>query len=72
VKHLDMGNGAMCGLRGEQAARLEDVDCERCLWVSLADVQNGLTVLLARLHVVTKANRVQVINPVARKEPSNG
>jgi hypothetical protein len=78
MKHLDIrGDGhRLCGSRPEANSGLtqdvESVDCETCLWRALQDVQNGMTMILRQLHAVTKANRVTVINPVAKKGFSDG
>lgn len=83
MRHLDIrGEGAaLCkpndALRRrelglEVTSDVQEVDCEACLWRALQDVQNGLTVILQQLHKVTKANRVQVINPVAKKGFTDG
>jgi len=71
------GEGAaLCASRvpavDQVTSDIEEVDCEGCLWRTLQDVQNGLTMVLRQLHKVTKANRVQVINPVAKKGFTNG
>ncbi len=77
--HLDIrGDGhRLCqatpeAMDGGLTSDIERVGCEACLWRTLQDVQNGLTMVLRQLHTVTKANRVQVINPVAKRGFSDG
>lgn len=80
MKHFapNEGAGPLCGdpTVGATADTVTDdmvsTDCEQCLWTALADVQNGLAAILKQLYRVTKANRVQVINPVAKGRKTNG
>jgi hypothetical protein len=61
--HMDAGQGALCRAPGVAQGAIGAVTCPECLWITTAVLTNNLAEALARLRVVTDANKVTVINP---------